>query len=89
MCEYAWQNGKAERINGVIKNNYLLYRDVTSFETLVAHVDQAVIAYNTTKPHSRLQRMSPITFEQNLLHLPAVNSGKLQPSRRPAEVYHN
>lgn len=89
MCEYAWQNGKAERINGVIKNNYLLYRDITSFESLVAHVDQAVTAYNTTKPHTRLHRMSPITFEQNLLHLPAVNSGKLQPTRRPAEVYHN
>jgi putative transposase len=24
MCEYAWENGKAERINGVIKNNYLI-----------------------------------------------------------------
>lgn len=26
MCEYAWENGKAERINGVIKNNYLRHR---------------------------------------------------------------
>ena len=22
MCEYDWENGKAERVNGVIKNNH-------------------------------------------------------------------
>src|SRR5665811_1874753 len=25
MCEYPWENGKAERLNGVIKNNYLIH----------------------------------------------------------------
>ncbi len=34
MCEYAWDNGKAERVNGVIKNNYLIHKDINSFEEL-------------------------------------------------------
>lgn len=31
MCAYAYENGKAERINGVIKNNYLVHRNIKSF----------------------------------------------------------
>ena len=89
MCEYAWQNGKAERVNGIIKNNYLNYRSINSFEEMVREVDRAVKAYNQTKPHKALQRMSPVTFENKLLGLPAVNSGKLRPNSSLAEVYHN
>ena len=89
MCEYAWQNGKAERVNGIIKNNYLNYRSINSFEEMVREVDRAVKAYNQTKPHKALQRMSPVTFENKLLGLPAVNSGKLRPNASLAEVYHN
>lgn len=80
MCEYAWQNGKAERVNGIIKNNYLKYRNITSFVQLKTEVDRAVTAYNCSKPHSALHRMSPVTFEEKLLNLTVVNSGKLLPA---------
>lgn len=65
MCEYAWENGKAERVNGVIKNNYLKHYRINSFEQLVKSVDQAVTLYNSEKPHKALKYMSPIEFEKS------------------------
>ena len=69
MCEYAWENGKAERINGVIKNNYLKHRSINSFAQLVKEVDRSVLLYNSDKPHKALQRKPPITYENELLYL--------------------
>lgn len=68
MCEYAWENGKAERINGVIKNNYLIHRIIKSFEDLQKEVDRSVQLYNFEKPHIGLQRKTPVNFE-NILSL--------------------
>jgi transposase InsO family protein len=66
MCMYPWENPHAERINGVIKNNYLKYRNIQCFEELVKEVDRAVTLYNQEKPHIGLQRNSPINFEKNI-----------------------
>jgi putative transposase len=67
MCQYPWENGKAERINGIIKNNYLIHRIIDSFEPLQKEVDRSVLLYNTEKPHIKLQRKSPIQFENEYL----------------------
>lgn len=69
MCAFAWENGKAERVNGVIKNNYLRHRIIKNFEQLILEVDRAVRLYNYDKPHLALQRKSPVTFENDLLIL--------------------
>ncbi len=66
MCEYAWENGKAERINGVIKNNYLIHRNIKTFDDLQKEVDRSVKLYNLEKPHIGLQRMTPVNFENKL-----------------------
>lgn len=65
MCEYAWENGKAERVNGIIKNNYLRHRAIDSFDTLSKEVDHSVYLYNNDKPHIKLQRKTPVGFETN------------------------
>lgn len=67
MCKSAWENGKAERINGTIKNNYLKHRAINNFADLVKEVDRSVYLYNTEKPHISLQRKSPIEFEKNYI----------------------
>lgn len=64
MCKYAWENGKAERVNGVIKNNYLIHRSIKNFEQLVKEVDRSVLLYNTEKPNIALGRIAPVMFEK-------------------------
>lgn len=69
MCQYPWDNGMAERLNGVIKNNYLKYYNIKTYEQLEKSVDRIVSLYNHEKPHSKLKRKTPIGFEQNIVNL--------------------
>jgi len=73
MCKHAYENGKAERINGIIKNNYLRHWNITNLSELIKGVDRAVNLYNTDKPHSSLQRMTPIQFENKLRNFNQTN----------------
>ena len=82
MCEYPWENGKAERINGVIKNNYLRHRSISTFEQLVTNLDRAVHLYNLEKPHKALKRVSPITFENMY-----IGDGKTSDGDKSATEY--
>lgn len=66
MCEMAWENGKAERINGVIKNNYLVHWKADNEQMLQENVDRAVNLYNSKKPHSSLGKKTPIGIENEL-----------------------
>ncbi len=80
MCKNAYENGKAERVNGIIKNNYLKHRFINSFEKLVKEVDRSIQLYNHDKPHIELKRKSPIQFENNLLYLNWQETAKMTKS---------
>jgi len=67
MCKHAYENGKAERVNGVIKNNYLKHWDIQNLSALIKGVDRAVNLYNQDKPHTSLGRMTPIEYESKLI----------------------
>lgn len=69
MCEYAYENGMAERINGIIKNNYLNHRSIKNESELIKEVDRSVTLYNTQKPHKNLKNMPPEKFEKQYLFL--------------------
>jgi len=68
MCEMAYENGKSERLNGIIKNNYLRPWNISTLGELTQAVDRAVRLYNTEKPHSGLGRKTPCAFEMNCLN---------------------
>jgi transposase InsO family protein len=70
MCEYAYENGKSERVNGIIKNNYLKHWQINDFAELIKKVDRAVRLYNEDKPHTSLSRKTPKEFEEKLVKLP-------------------
>ncbi|MDP4281310.1 MAG: IS3 family transposase [Bacteroidota bacterium] len=61
--EKVYENSHAERLNGIIKNNYLYPWGPTSFESLKNLLDRAVINYNTDKPHMALKKLTPIEFK--------------------------
>ena len=80
MCEMAYENGKAERINGVIKNNYLRHWNIQTFEELKRAVDRAVRLYNQEKPHKELKYSSPIDFENQVRNLVTRTKPKMTKS---------
>jgi putative transposase len=61
MGKEAYDNPNAERINGQIKNDYLVHYDPQSFQQLQYETDRAVRNYNV-KHHSAI-RQSPVEFE--------------------------
>lgn len=66
MCEFAYENGKAERINGIIKNNYLNYRTINTYEDLVHELDRSVSLYNNERPHKSLNYRTPRELEKSI-----------------------
>jgi transposase InsO family protein len=82
MCEYPWENGKAERLNGVIKNNYLKYYTINSYEELVKCVDRAVTLYNVERPHKSLNYQIPVKYENKEVTLHKQTKLKIQVSSK-------
>jgi putative transposase len=61
-----YENSHAERLNGIIKNNYLYPygpEDMTSLKKLL---NKAVKMYNTDKPHKALGKMTPTAFRNTV-----------------------
>ena len=60
----AQDNAYAERINGIIKNEYLKKKKIGSFSSLRSELKKAVEHYNNKRIHRSLpQRMTPLQFE--------------------------
>jgi putative transposase len=66
MCDMAWENAYAERINGVIKNEYLIPKKLKSFSHLKGELRKAVKLYNQERPHGTL-KSTPIEFEKYII----------------------
>lgn len=72
MCETPYENPHAERINGIIKNDYLVGYSPENFEQLVSLTSKAVLKYNYEKPHGSLDNVSPFVFERSLQELSTI-----------------
>jgi putative transposase len=64
--EKVYENSHAERLNGIIKNNYLYLYGPTSMKSLKRLLDRAVLMYNTGKPHRALGKLSPREFKRTI-----------------------
>lgn len=53
-----YQNALAERINGILKQEFLLYR-CSTFEELKVLIRESVEAYNDLRPHLSLNMKTP------------------------------
>lgn len=66
----ALENAYAERVNGIIKNEYLYLWDIKDLQELKRKTKQAVAHYNTKRKHRGHQmKYSPKEFKQMWLHL--------------------
>ena len=76
MCESVYENAHAERINGTIKNGYLIHYGPQDYNQLIAMTTKAVMKYNLERPHQSLGNMSPNQFEKSLpVHDKVINNG--------------
>lgn len=64
MGNKAWENAHAERINGIIKNEYLNSMLIRDYEDLKKKVKKVVDLYNDKRPHGKLlNQLSPEKYE--------------------------
>lgn len=63
----AQDNSYAERVNGIIKNEYLKYKNITTFEQLKKETKKAVTHYNNKRIHKSIFDCTPNEFELGLL----------------------
>lgn len=66
MCKNVYENPRAERINGTIKNSYLKGYQPLSFNDLAKKLNKAVYMYNYEKSHSSISHYTPVAFERKL-----------------------
>jgi putative transposase len=64
--EKVYENSHAERLNGIIKNNYLYPYGPTNMTSLKKLLDKAVFMYNTGKPHKALGKLTPKSFKDTI-----------------------
>lgn len=80
MGKSCYENAMAESLNGVIKNKYLRHRNLYSLNDLRRELDRTVLLYNTDKPHSALQKVTPIAFEKKWLSSQGQTKAKMTES---------
>lgn len=70
MCNSAFENAHMERLNGIIKNEYIVPLYIDTFEKLSKMLPSIIKRYNEQRPHYELKMQNPIQFETILKDLP-------------------
>jgi transposase InsO family protein len=65
MAKEVYENSHSERLNGTIKNDYLIPYNPQNDAALGRELARAVLMYNTDRPHSSLQGKTPMQFRQD------------------------
>lgn len=69
MCNSVFENTSMERLNGIIKNSYLIHWAPKSFNHLKRLLTRSVTNYNNC-PHGELGLKSPNQYEEHLKNVP-------------------
>lgn len=64
MCETVYENAHAERLNGTLKNDYIIPYGPENYTDLITMTKKAVLAYNHDRPHSSIGNVCPSEFER-------------------------
>jgi transposase InsO family protein len=58
-ANHCYENAMAERVNGILKDEFLLSEEMPDFATTQKAVEQAIESYNTLRPHWSLNLNTP------------------------------
>jgi len=61
------ENPIAERINGIIKNEYLKHHTITNQKNAIQILEQVVVKYNQQRPHQSIKMLTPELVHQHKL----------------------
>ena len=70
MANNSLENPYAERLNGIIKNDYLSFKQTNTLSKLKKALDEVVWKYNYERPHSELGYLTPVEYENKILSIP-------------------
>jgi transposase InsO family protein len=70
MCDSVYENTHIERVNGIIKNEYLNYSEIISYDDLKRKLVKTVRLYNEERPHWNLGLKIPCEYEKELADIP-------------------
>ncbi|MBE8719733.1 IS3 family transposase [Sphingobacterium pedocola] len=54
-----YENALAERVNGILKNEFEFYTKNLSFSDMCLHIDKSIDSYNNIRPHSSCDYLTP------------------------------
>ena len=77
MCNSVFENTAMERLNGIIKNDYLIHWYPKSYQQLKSLLKKAVRNYNLC-PHGELKMNSPEEFEDRIKQIPLEKRKKMK-----------
>ena len=78
MCNEVYENTHIERVNDTIKNQYLNRKEINSKRQLETQLAATIKAYNESRPHQSLGKMSPIEYENQLLKVTVEKRTKMK-----------
>jgi transposase InsO family protein len=79
LSKECYENAYSERLNGIIKNEYLRFYSIGNLKELVIKGNRAVKLYNEKRPHLSLFNMnSPAEFEEYIKTVAPKNRPKFR-----------
>jgi transposase InsO family protein len=59
-----YDNAIAERVNGILKDEFYCDEPFDSYETALASVAQSIMMYNTRRPHLSCSMLTPVQMHR-------------------------
>lgn len=78
MAENSLENAYAERVIGIIKNEYLAHMNIHTLDQLRSKLAYVVKLYNEKRPHIELGYLAPLAFEKKIMSLAREQRPALQ-----------
>ena len=78
-----YDNAVAERINGILKDEFYCDEKFDTFEHAKKHVEQSIMIYNNKRPHLSCSMLTPVMMhQQSVVKVKKWNKKPSLPAKR-------